>query len=195
MKTALFTVLAAVLAIAVAGSVIGTASGYGHTGDDHAGHGQKSRGGHKASTLRSAKLAKSAYLNGRAEIGDDRRGAGDPDASATAVCQLVDDQTICYGFTLDNTDTPTIVHIHRGAANENGAPVIEFANVPKNAAGQPSGDPGTSSGCKTVSTPAELAALKQIRNNPRGFYVNMHTQAYPKGAVRGQLSHLRFSNR
>jgi CHRD domain-containing protein len=146
--------------------------------------------------VRVAASEKSAYLTGRAEIGKDgRRGAGDPDAKGTAVFQLVDEQTICYGFTLDNADTPGIVHIHRGAPGRNGPPVIVFANVPKNAQGQPSGDPGTSSGCKALTTPEELAALKELRKHPRNFYVNMHTTAFPDGAVRGQLSHLLFSNR
>jgi hypothetical protein len=126
---------------------------------------------------------------------DGRRRAGDPDAAGTAVFQIVDDNTICYGFTLDNADTPTIVHIHRGAAGTNGPPVIAFANVPKNATGQPSGDPGTSSGCKTLTTPDELAALQDLRKHPRDYYVNVHTTTFANGAVRGQLSNLLFSNR
>jgi hypothetical protein len=60
---------------------------------------------------------------------------------------------------------------------------------------QASGDPGASSGAKTLTTPEEISALKRIRKNPRSYYVNMHTQEFPDGAVRGQLSNLLFNNR
>jgi hypothetical protein len=196
MKHRVPTVIAAVAATALAG--VAVAGAHPNAGSDHSHRGDsgKPRDSQRTVSLREAKSAKSAYLNGRAEIGEDgRRGAGDPDATGTAVFQLVDDRTISYGFTLDNTDTPEIVHIHRGAPDENGPPVITFANVPKDAEGQPSGDPGASSGTKTLTTPEELAALKRIRKNPRNYYVNMHTAEFPDGAVRGQLSHLLFSNR
>jgi hypothetical protein len=183
MRTRLLILLTAALAVALAAAAVATAHEPG-------GH------GHKAKRLRSTPLAKSAWLTGKAEVGaDGRRGAGDPDAVGTAIFQLIDDKTICYGFALDNADAPMIVHIHRGAAGHNGPPVIAFANVPKDVQGQPAGDPGTSSGCKVLTTPDELAALKDLRAHPRDFYVNMHTATFPNGAVRGQLSNLQFSNR
>jgi CHRD domain len=192
MKHRVLALITGVGAIALASVAVAAADpGHGHGGGDRA----KSRDSQRTITMRVAKSAKSAYLNGRAEIGEDgRRGAGDPDASGTAVFQIVDGQTISYGFTLDNTDTPQIVHIHRGAPDVNGPPVIAFANVPKDANGQPAGDPGASSGTKTLTTPEEIAALKRIRKNPRNYYVNMHTAEFPDGAVRGQLSHLLFNN-
>jgi CHRD domain len=194
MKHRVPTVFAAVAATALAGVAI--AGAHPNPGSNHGHRADKPHHSQGTVTLREAKSAKSAYLNGRAEIGEDgRRGAGDPDATGTAVFQLVDDQTISYGFTVDDTDAPQMVHIHRGAPDENGPPVIAFANVPKDADGQPSGDPGASSGTKTLTTPEEVAALERIRKNPRNYYVNMHTAEYPDGAVRGQLSHLLFSNR
>jgi hypothetical protein len=193
MKRRVLILIAGVAAMALtAVAVAGAQTGPGYD-DGQNGKPQNS----KQRTLKrsEAKSAKSAYLNGRAEIGQDgRRGAGDRDATGTAIFQIVDEQTVCYGFTLDNADTPQVVHIHRGAANVNGDPVITFANVPKNAEGQPSGDPGASSGCKTL-TPEEQEALARIQANPRNYYVNMHTQEFPDGAVRGQLTHLLYSNR
>jgi hypothetical protein len=181
----------ALTSVAVAGAQGDYGSGHGH-GDDSA----KSKRGARTVKLKEAKFAQSAYLNGRAEVSDDgERGVGDPDATGTAVFQIVDEQTISYGFTVDNTDTPQIVHIHRGSPDENGPPVIEFANVPKDANGQPSGDPGASAGTKTLTTPEEIAALERIRKNPRNYYVNFHTEQFPDGAVRGQMSRLLYSNR
>jgi CHRD domain len=196
MKRRVTTLIAGVAAAALAGGAAAVAQTDSYSGHGHRADGGTRDDGRQTVTLRVAKSSKSAYLNGRAEIGEDgRRGAGDPDATGTAVFQIVDDQTISYGFTLEGADTPQIVHIHRGAPDENGPPVIEFANVPKDADGRPSGDPGTSSGSKTLTAPEELAALERILRNPRNYYVNMHTEAFPDGAVRGQLSHLLFSNR
>jgi CHRD domain len=194
MKRRALTLIATVATVATAGAAAAAAQPDGDHG--HAGDRGKPRAGKRTLTLREAKSAKTAYLNGEAEIGKDgRRGAGDLNASGTAVFQIVDDQTVSYGFTLDDTDTPQIVHIHRGAPDENGPPVIEFANVPKDADGQPSGDPGASSGVKTLTTSEEIDALRRIRKNPRNYYVNMHTAEFPDGAVRGQLSNQLFSNR
>lgn len=139
-------------------------------------------------------VALSAYLTGLAEIdelGND--GVGDPDAKGAAMLMIADERTICYGFSLRGADTPKAVHIHRAPAGRNGDPVITFANVPSNAAG-PAGDPGASSGCKTLTAAGELAALRRLLAKPRGYYVNFHTASFPTGAVRGQLSRLRFDN-
>jgi hypothetical protein len=100
----------------------------------------------------------------------------------------VDDHTVCYGFALKGADTPTMVHIHKGALGTNGPPVIAFANVPKDAAGVPAGNPGASSGCKVLTDPNEIQALARVRRNPAGYYLNIHTQSFPNGAVRGQLT-------
>ena len=46
------------------------------------------------------------------------------------------------------------------------------------------GDPGVVSDCITG---VDATLLNNIRQNPLGFYVNVHTAAYPGGAARGQL--------
>jgi hypothetical protein len=83
---------------------------------------------------------------------------------------------LCFHVTVTNLSGPVLAsHIHQGAAGTNGPIVIPF--------------PGASgkndfSGCVTVAD----KLLNQVRSNPAGFYVNVHTPAHPAGEVRGQLS-------
>jgi CHRD domain len=200
----LFSVLTSLVVIVALSVGVAVAAGYG---DDKYGSkgdraSKKFPGGKKQrkkwrqfKDLEQTKAANSAYLTGKAEIDDEgENNAGDSDARGSAIFHYVGNNTICYGFTLRGAATPTIVHIHKGKAGQNGDPVIEFANVPKNAAGQPSGDPGASSGCKVLSDPNEIAALKRIKAKPYRYYLNMHTQEFPDGAVRGQLGRVLFDN-
>lgn len=60
-------------------------------------------------------------------------------------------------------------HIHQGGAGVNGPVVVNFG--------------GAYNGSVTIST--TLAA--QIATQPRSFYVNLHTAAFPGGEIRGQL--------
>ena len=83
---------------------------------------------------------------------------------------------ICFSLIVNGAATPTAAHIHRGFGSENGPVVVDF--VPPAA-----GNPGTRSGC--VTTTALIS--NEIRANRYGFYVNVHTQARPGGALRGQL--------
>jgi hypothetical protein len=81
--------------------------------------------------------------------------------------------TVCYQLSVAGTDEPVAAHIHEGAAGVNGPVVVPF-EAPAT---------GLSKGCVDVD-PALAAA---IVSNPSGYYVNVHTGAFPPGAVRGQL--------
>ena len=82
--------------------------------------------------------------------------------------------TACYIMNISGLQDVTAAHVHKGGPGETGAPVIPLAT--------PSG--GTAGGCVQV-TPAVSAALLA---NPGGYYVNVHTKAFPAGAIRGQLN-------
>jgi CHRD domain len=120
----------------------------------------------------------STVLLGGNEVSDaGAANAGDPDGSGTATVLIRDtDATLCYAILVTGIDTPTLAHIHEGAAGTNG-PIL----VPLN---PPTGDPGVVSDCITG---VDATLLNNIRQNPLGFYVNVHTDAFPSGAVRGQL--------
>lgn len=89
---------------------------------------------------------------------------------------------LCYTLEVRRlTGAPVAAHIHVGARNVPGPVVVGLATPPAATS--------TVSECITAAentnmTPAELAA---ITANPRAYYVNVHTQRFPGGEVRGQL--------
>ncbi len=114
-----------------------------------------------------------ADLAGAAEV----PGPGDPDGAGFAF--LVLDPAageICYTLTVrDVAPPPAAAHLHHGGADTAGPVVVSLA--------APDGQ-GLASACATGLDPALVHALADA---PADFYVNVHTAAYPNGAVRGQL--------
>ena len=87
---------------------------------------------------------------------------------------------LCYelevqGFDpADPGDMLVGAHIHEGTATENG-PIRVHLSLPTD---------GDSSGC-VDNLPTRL--LAQIWARPEQYYVNVHTNTFPGGAIRGQL--------
>jgi hypothetical protein len=136
----------------------------------------KDKGGTQIKKAKVDTRALFAVLSGRNEIGTDgRRGAGVPDAHGSFTA-IVDGDQLCFGITVTNLDQPVMAHIHKARRNRNGPIVVPLT--------QPSsGDPGASSGCVTIDPALGQAILK----NPHKYYANVHTAAFPNGAIRGQL--------
>jgi CHRD domain len=137
-----------------------------------------------------AQQAQGTYMTGQAVPDED--GVADEDGKGSANFLHLADDTICYGFSVDGTGTPTAIAIYKGAAGETGPAVVKFANLPQGEDGEPAGAPGTSSGCKEAANAAEAAALKRIRKAPQNYYLLMKTEDFPGGAIRGQLSKLAY---
>jgi hypothetical protein len=106
-----------------------------------------------------------------------------------AQVMVFEDGTVEFTFTINNKsgETFTRAHIHKAPAGENG-PIhwdfLEPADPLTSISDQPSqlrgiGRPRTILGVTVVA--ADLLA------NPSGYYVNVHSIAFPGGAVRGQL--------
>jgi hypothetical protein len=117
----------------------------------------------------------STTLTGAAEV----PGPGDADASGTAFITLNQGQgEVCFDLSWAGIDgTVTAAHIHIGDPTVAG-PVV----VPLFTDAALSGT-GSASGC--VSASEEL--IKAIRQDPENYYVNIHSDVFPAGAVRGQL--------
>jgi hypothetical protein len=79
--------------------------------------------------------------------------------------------TLCYTLTVTGLTNVTAAHIHRLSTTA----IVVPLNAPTT---------GTSTGCATVARDL----LREIVNNPGGFYVNVHTMTFPNGQVQGTLS-------
>jgi hypothetical protein len=101
-------------------------------------------------------------------------GPGDPDGSGEFTGFF--DQPggkLCFDLGVGSLDRITMQHIHAGAAQVAGPPVITL----------PVPDGTHSEGCIDV----DRALLARIIAKPGDFYVNVHTSTHPNGAIRSQL--------
>lgn len=112
-----------------------------------------------------------ATLTGAAET-----GPGDPDGSGTADLTLNQGRgEICFEIAFSDIETPTAAHIHEAPAGVAGDVVVPLFT-------HPTASPAI--GC----VDADAALIKDIRQNPAEYYVNVHNTPFPGGALRGQLS-------
>lgn len=117
-----------------------------------------------------------AELSGANEVGA-TPGAfvGDPDGMGTAnVTVNVGQGELCYDIAFTGV-APIFGHVHVGEAGVNGPVVITLAAV--------AGADGVAAGC--VDAPREL--LRDIVRDPSAYYVNIHSDEFRAGAIRGQL--------
>ncbi|MDB5703068.1 MAG: hypothetical protein JWN66_184 [Sphingomonas bacterium] len=99
----------------------------------------------------------------------------DPDGKGAATVTIDPGKNeVCYTLTVSGIDPATMAHIHKGAAGASGPVVVPF-DAPTS---------GSSQGCK----PATAEVVAAILASPGDYYVNVHNAAFPKGAIRGQLS-------
>jgi hypothetical protein len=114
-----------------------------------------------------------ARLNGAKEV----PGPGDPDGTGLAAVIVHPAQgRLCFTIAVENIQLPAAAaHVHLGRADVAGPVVVPLA---------PPDALGSSAGCVDGVDEHLLTAIKR---HPRAYYVNVHTAAFPDGAVRGQL--------
>jgi CHRD domain len=114
-----------------------------------------------------------ASLNGAQEV----PGPGDPDGRGSALIRLLPRfEAVCFRLSWRNIANPTAAHIHVGRKGVAGPIVVNLVTSPVTG--------NAKQGC--VSD-VPLALIRQIRANPRRYYVNIHNASFPAGAIRGQL--------
>jgi hypothetical protein len=124
-----------------------------------------------------------ATLTGAAEV----PGPGDLDGTGTAEITINPGlKSVCYTVSWENLDAPVWGgHIHVGDAGTAGGIVVTLFGGPI----LPRTDfPGTHTVSECVTTSVSSAQLADIIDNPSGYYVNLHTDLFPDGAIRGQLT-------
>ena len=92
---------------------------------------------------------------------------------------------VCWNLVnLANLDPLIASHIHNAPRTETGPIKISFFHF---------GEPVDLEGCTegTEAFPINRALLRDVVANPENYYVNIHTSAFPPGAIRGQLSNNR----
>ena len=110
-------------------------------------------------------------LSGAAEV----PGPGDSDGGGTAsVTVNAGRNQVCYTLGVTGIDTATMAHIHKAAVGDAG-PVVVALTAPAD---------GSSKGCATIARDLALDILK----SPANYYVNVHNESFPNGALRGQLA-------
>lgn len=127
--------------------------------------GQKTQG--SAATLKAA-------LSGADEV----PGPGaSPGVGAALV--TVTGTRICPELKVTMGEKPTVAHIHQGAKSASGPVVVDLK--PEFTSGESAYESKT-----CVDVPADT--VNQVLANPEGYYVNIHSDAHPNGALRGQLT-------
>jgi hypothetical protein len=134
-----------------------------------------------------------AHLTGEAEV----PGPGDPDGSGSSRVEIKPQHgAVCFDLDWEDIDAPTAAHIHLGAPDVAG-PIVVTLFMTSSAPDQPPTLPETItavSGCtEEVTVPEDApfdsatALLRNVKSEPRQYYVNIHNLAFPAGAIRGQL--------
>ena len=106
-------------------------------------------------------------------------GPGDDDGEGEAdVTVDVSNNEVCVQYSgISGIENVTAAHIHRGAEGESG-PIVVTLDTPT---------AGTDDDEPTCNKDADRDVITAIAGNPSGFYVNVHTEEFPAGAIRGQL--------
>ncbi len=123
-----------------------------------------------------------ARLKGRNEIPVPGGPAvGDPNGKALAVIK-VKGSVVSYAANWSGVTAPTMLHIHQGRAGVNGPVKVGLATTAM---------PATATAAAGAVNVPDVATLNNLRAHPSDFYVNIHTQKFPTGALRGQLTPLK----
>jgi len=131
------------------------------------------------SLMPAAEMASAAGNRLRANLSGDKEvgSPGDPDGTGVARIRLRPRaKRVCFRLTWNNISQPQAAHIHKGRRDANGDVVVNLFLTPQSG--------NEASGCENG---VRRRLIRRIKKRPGRFYVNVHTEDYPAGAIRGQL--------
>jgi hypothetical protein len=111
-------------------------------------------------------------------------GPGDDNAKGTFKAKVKGDQ-FCYTLKVQKIARVTGAHIHAGDAESTGAIVLALDTSRKGGAKTCTTIVADAEDTESTISESELAA---IQADPSLFYVDVHNDLNPDGAIRGQLS-------
>jgi hypothetical protein len=160
-----------VLAVIVLTTGLAAGGGDGEEGTDTEVTTETTTGGEKTDgTAASLK----ALLSPAEEV----PGPGVKDGVGTAQVEITGSK-VCSDLKATMGEKPTKAHIHQGPKGQSGPVVVDL---------MPAFNPGeaafTSMTC--VDTTPDIAA--RLITDPAAYYVNIHSEPHPDGAMRGQLA-------
>ncbi|MCX5158921.1 CHRD domain-containing protein [Streptomyces sp. NBC_00264] len=167
--------VAAAAAVLVAGltGFAGTTPASAEDGPDAGG----SRGAGVSPATAEAAQAPAVSLVARLTGDQDGPTAGDQDGKAVALVKVKGDR-VTFALTWNGIGRPTRGHLHRGRPGSDGGVKAELFGTAMPAS-------VNSAAGQTSMSSAVLA--RQLRTDPGGFYVDLHSEEFPGGAVRGRL--------
>ena len=109
-----------------------------------------------------------ANMTGEKEV----PGPGDRNGRGSAEVKVFRSK-VCYELRVERIRPATAAHIHEGSRGVAGDIRVTL-NTPRD---------GSSRGCEDISR----ALSRDLREHPKAYYVNVHNNKFPDGAIRGQL--------
>jgi hypothetical protein len=123
------------------------------------------------------KVELTAKLDGKQEV----PGPGDEDGKGSAQLKLnANKGKICFEITFSNIGDPTQAHIHKAPKGDDGPIKVTLV-------GGSAQSSGTTGSPIEDCVESEEKVINRITDNPERFYVNVHNDEFPDGAIRGQL--------
>ncbi len=116
----------------------------------------------------------SAKLSGKAEVPGPGEDAGSGEADLTLKKKK---KKISFNISFEGIENPVAGHIHKGTKKVAGPIKVTLFDEPA----------GVTSSTVSGTVNAKKKLIKKIKNDPNGWYVNLHTPDFPDGAIRGQL--------
>jgi hypothetical protein len=120
-------------------------------------------------------------LGAKLKASEEVPGPGDPDAKGGVQIALkAKKKKVCFTLEYRKLDGgATAAHIHKGVEGVAGPVKVELFT-----ADPPLAEQGSFEGCqKHIKRPL----IRRMKKHPERFYVNVHSEPYPDGAIRGQL--------